>query len=86
MTQATYSRISGRKISSGAPAKQSWQVGDTVKVGFIVGLEVVKKVATPGDYAPDAYVLWQPSTDHFYRFVPHSGLQRCESLADAMVA
>lgn len=27
-------------------AKQSWEVGDSVKVGFVSGLEVVAKVAT----------------------------------------
>ncbi|MDE2472930.1 MAG: hypothetical protein KGL35_30515 [Bradyrhizobium sp.] len=64
-------------------SKQSWQVGDTVKVGFIAGLEVVKKIPTPGDWAPDAYALWQPNTGRFYRFVPHNGLHRCRDLADA---
>jgi hypothetical protein len=37
-----------------------WQEGETVKVGFVRGLEVVKRVPTPGDFAPDAYALWQP--------------------------
>lgn len=67
-------------------AKQSWQVGDTVKVGFVGGLEVVARIPTPGDFAPDAYALWQPATDRFYRFVPHNGLARCENLAEAMAA
>lgn len=65
-------------------ARQSWQEGDTVKVGFLTGLEVVKKIATPGDYAPDAYALWQSATGRFYRFVPHHGLERCASLAEAV--
>jgi hypothetical protein len=65
-------------------ARQSWQIGDTVKVGFVSGLEVVKKIATPGDHKPDAYVLWQASTNRFYQFVPHNGLVRCDSLAQAM--
>lgn len=64
-------------------SKQTWQVGDTVKVGFLTGLEVVKRIPTPGDYAPDAYALWQPSTGRFYRFVPHNGIARCRNLDDA---
>lgn len=68
------------------PAKQSWETGDIVKVGFMTGLEVVKKIPTPGDYAPDAYVLWKSDKNVFYRFVPHKGIERRSSLADAMVA
>ena len=67
-------------------AKQTWQQGDVVTIGFVRGLEVVAKIPTPGDFAPDAYALWQPATDRFYRFVPHNGLSRCESLAEAMAA
>ena len=65
-------------------AKQSWNQGDVVSVGFVKGLEVVAKVATPGDYRPDLYALWQPSTGRFYSFVPHNGLTRCASLEEAM--
>lgn len=65
-------------------AKQGWEVGDQVSVGFVKGLEVVAKVATPGDYRPDLYALWQPSTGRFYSFVPHNGLIRCETLEQAM--
>lgn len=67
-------------------SKQKWQIGETVKVGFISGFEVVACIPTPGDYAPDTYALWQPSTDRFYRFVPHNGLTRCANLSDAMNA
>jgi len=67
-------------------ARQSWSIGDTVKVGFIAGLEVIEKVPTPGDHAPDAYVLWQSATDRFYRFVPHRGIERRASLHEARVA
>ena len=66
--------------------KQNWQVGETVKVGFLTGLEVVKAIPTPGDYAPDAYVLWQPSKDRFYRFVPHKGIERRDNLQDAIAS
>ena len=67
-------------------AKQNWQVGEAVSVGFVTGLEVVRKIPTPGDFAPDAYVLWQPKTGRFYRFVPHNGLQRRDTLAQALAA
>jgi hypothetical protein len=67
-------------------ARQSWAVGDTVNVGFVKGLEVVQKILTPGDYAPDAYALWQPSTGRFYHFVPHCGLTRCADLDEALQA
>lgn len=80
----TYSNRTGRRVSNGASARQSWQVGDTVRVGFMSGLEVVAKIPTPGDYAPDAYALWQPGTGRFYRFVPHNGLSRCDTLQDAL--
>jgi hypothetical protein len=64
--------------------KQEWEVGQTVRVGFMV-LEIVAKIATPGDYRPDAYAL-KNSKGTFYRFVPHFGLARCDNLADAMAA
>lgn len=55
-------------------SKQQWTVGQIVKVGFVAGLEVVAAVATPGDYAPDAYVLSRK--EQFYSFVPHKGLSK----------
>lgn len=74
--------MSGHTFRSSA--KQAWEIGDCVKVGFVSGLEVVAKVATPGDYRPDLYALWQPSTGRFYQFVPHNGLRRCDNLEEAM--
>lgn len=53
-------------------SKQEWEVGATVKVGFMTGLIVVAKVPTPGDFAPDAYLLSRG--DKWYSFVPHNGL------------
>lgn len=67
-----------------ANSKQTWEIGQTVKVGFM-SLKVVAKVPTPGDYMPDAYAL-KSSKDLFYRFVPHHGLMRCSDLAEAMEA
>lgn len=65
---------------------QNFEVGSTVKIGFVAGLEVIKKIATPGDYRPDFYALWQPATNRFYAFQPHHGLTRCKSLSEAMTA
>jgi hypothetical protein len=65
-------------------AKQNWEIGEIVKIGFVSGLQVLAKVATPGDYKPDLYALVQPKTGRFYSFVPHNGLCRHDSLADAM--
>lgn len=64
-------------------SKQCWEVGETVKVGFM-SLRVTAKIATPGDYKPDAYALTNARGDRFYRFTPHFGCERVESLADAM--
>lgn len=69
-----------------AAAKQVWIIGEIVKVGFVDGLEVIKKIATPGDYRPDFWVLWQGNTNRFYAFQPHFGLTRCGSLDEAMRA
>ncbi|MBB1630276.1 hypothetical protein [Cupriavidus sp. UME77] len=55
-------------------AKQSWEVGQQVKVGFLAGLTVIAKIPTPGDFAPDAYVLVRG--EQFYSFVPHNGISK----------
>jgi len=63
---------------------QTWEPGETVKVGFL-SLRVLAKQATPGDYMPDAYVLTNKDASNFYRFVPHNGLQGgFRSMADAL--
>lgn len=53
--------------------KQIWEIGHTVKVGFL-SLLVIGKEPTPGDYLPDAYILAN-KTGKRYRFVPHNGLE-----------
>jgi hypothetical protein len=63
-------------------AKQDWAVGETVKVGFL-WLRVLAKVATPGNYLPDQYALTDKTGTKFYRFVPHNGLSRVDSLDQA---
>jgi hypothetical protein len=55
-------------------SKQKWEVGSTVKVGFM-SLVVIEKEPTPGDFMPDAYILLS-AKGVAYRFVPHHGLER----------
>jgi hypothetical protein len=68
-------------------SKQSWEVGQFVKVGFISNLEVVAAIPTPGDWLPDKYLLANRSTkeDRYYFFTPHNGLERI-SHAEAIKA
>lgn len=66
-------------------SKQVWEIGEVVKVGFISGLKVLAKVPTPGDYAPDAYVLGT-AEGRIYRFVPHNGIERRANLEEALAA
>lgn len=56
-------------------SKQVWEVGHTVKVGFL-SLIVISKEPTPGDWLPDAYLLASHDGNRQYRFVPHNGLER----------
>jgi hypothetical protein len=63
--------------------KQNWALGQIVNVGFLKGLVVKEKIATPGDYRPDMFVLWQPATNRFYSFVPHNGIARHSSIEEA---
>jgi hypothetical protein len=65
-------------------SKQNWQIGATVKVGFL-NLRVIGKVPTPGDFAPDAYALESTGGSlKFYRFVPHNGLTKCSGREEAL--
>jgi hypothetical protein len=57
--------------------KQDWQVGATVKVGFLT-LVVRAAVATPGDSQPDAYILSNQTGTQLYKFVPHNGVQKID--------
>lgn len=54
---------------------QNWSSGQTVKVGFLT-LLVVQCIPTPGDYAPDAYLLVNQKQTQLYKFVPHNGVER----------
>ena len=53
-------------------SKQQWEVGQTVRAGFL-SLVVRAKVATPGDGMPDAYLLTNAAGDRLYCFQPHCG-------------
>jgi hypothetical protein len=58
--------------------KQNWTIGATVKVGFMT-LVVKAAIATPGDYAPDAYILANQAITQLYKFVPHNGLVKIDA-------
>lgn len=67
-------------------SKQRWQPGQQVRVGFMT-LTVRAAVATPGDYAPDAYILANSVGTQLYRFVPHRGVEKISVIeAQAMLA
>jgi len=55
-------------------SKQSWNEGDTVRVGFMT-LRVVAFKAVK-DYLPDLYLLESLDHQKFYEFIPHNGLNR----------
>ena len=56
-------------------SKQQWTPGQQVRVGFLT-LTVRTAVATPGDRAPDAYILANLAGTQLYKFVPHQGLEK----------
>ena len=63
--------------------KQNFAIGQIVSIGFVKGLVVKAKVATPGDYRPDLYALYQPASNRWYSFVPHNGIVRCANFEEA---
>lgn len=69
-----------------APAKQEWAIGETVQVGFLSLRIIGSKIATPGNYAADEWPMENLGGTRFYRMVPHRGLFRVESRADALNA
>lgn len=54
--------------------KQAWEIGQTVKVGFLSGLVVKAKIVSLGDFGQMGYILQR--NDNLYKFVPHGGLER----------
>jgi hypothetical protein len=75
-----------RKNYRPQPAKQTFEVGQVVKIGFVDGLQVFDKVRTPRDGRPDFYVLFREPTKVWYAFQPHLGLTRCASYDEACSA
>jgi catalase len=41
-----------------------------------MSLMVVQSIPTPGDYAPDAYLLINAAQTQLYKFVPHNGVEK----------
>ena len=62
----------GNMISN---SKQAWEVGETVKVGWMT-LTVLEKIPTPGDYRPDKYHLVDLRNGNEYEFTPHRGIKK----------
>lgn len=58
-------------------SKQSWQVGSTVRVGFL-SLVVIASLAPTGDGLPGAHILTNGS--QLYAFVPHNGLTKISDI------
>lgn len=58
-------------------SKQVWQVGETVKVGFLA-LRITATEKTPGDGRPDIYHLTDKTGSKKYTFTPHFGLERVQ--------
>lgn len=54
-------------------SKQSWVVGQAVRVGFL-SLTVIASLEATGDGLPGAYIL--TSGTKLYSFVPHNGLNK----------
>lgn len=62
--------------------RNNWQVGATVRVGFLNGLHVHEKVASPGNFRPDGFILSRG--EQVYAFVPHNGgIVKCASFEAA---
>jgi catalase len=67
-------------------SKQEWTAGSTVKVGFLT-LVVVAKIATPGDFKPDAYILKNSAGTQLYKHVPFNGVEKLSvGEAQALIA
>ncbi|MCG5072246.1 hypothetical protein [Paraburkholderia tagetis] len=54
-------------------SKQSWEVGQAVRVGFL-SLTVIAGLEATGDGQPGAYILTNGT--QLYAFIPHNGLSK----------
>jgi hypothetical protein len=64
--------------------RQSWTVGQPVKIGFMQLRVIAGPIATPGNRAPDEYALESINGGRYYRFTPHHGVFRCDSAHEAI--
>lgn len=64
-------------------SNQKWEVGQLVKVGFMKDLKVIAIIPTPGDYAPDQYML-ESESGNIYTFTPHKGIELTANLTKKM--
>lgn len=55
-------------------SKQSWEIGNVVKVGFLTLRVLAVKAVKDG--LPDIYMLESLDAKKKYEFIPHNGLQR----------
>lgn len=58
-------------------SKQSWEIGNVVKVGFL-SLRVTGARAEK-DYMPDIYELESLNGTTRYEFIPHNGLRKLKN-------
>jgi len=58
-------------------SKQSWEVGQSVRVGFL-SLTVITPLAASGDGLPGKYIL--TNGKQLYAFVPHNGLSKISDI------
>ena len=56
-------------------SKQQWEVGQTVRAGFM-SVTIKAKCFTPGDGLPDLYICANGAGDKLYAFIPHNGCTR----------
>jgi len=53
--------------------KNIWDIGQTVRVGFLTLEVIAGPIATPGNYAADEFGLCSKDRSKFYRFVRKRG-------------
>ena len=56
-------------------SKQSWNIGDRVRVGFMKNL-LVTQIDAIYDGLPDIYTLENTNNGKLYQFTPHNGIER----------
>ena len=80
MTYLQTARSDDTRYYAPRPARQDWQPGSTVDVGFMRGLGVIQR------NSDGSYALWEPTQDRYYRSRPHAGLSRVGGYHEAVAA